>query len=190
MVVSFGVSFAFYPGSDPELNAVALKALLDALIALNRAYLRTASRYGKRIPTLYNSGVRYGRAPAGTLDTWDSIPDLYNKGYGDCKSLTAAFVAQARELGHDCEPTFRYTYRTLPKELLSTWYSKLQMVRDRFGADSVPYKALLKLNDGGLDYHILVLTDGTMPQALTYSPPGTLWIDPSKKLGMGKNENA
>jgi hypothetical protein len=160
-----------------ELNAETLKILLDALIALDSAYLRTMARMGRRIPHLYESGVRYGRT-----QTWDTIPDLYVKGYGDCKSLTAAFIAQAREAGYDCEPTFRYSFRTIEDpETLRDWKEALQEASWRFGPESDEVKQIAKRNDGGLDYHILVQTDGRMMLA---GQPLPLRHDPSKVLGM------
>lgn len=143
MIVPFGISAAFGPGSDKELNADSLKILLEALIALDIAYLRTMARKGKTISHLYDSGVVYGRT-----QSWDTIPDLYLKGFGDCKSLTAAFCAQARLRGLYCEPTFRWVVR--PK-------------------------------DNGLDFHILVRTDGTMTLD---GHRLELYHDPSKLLGM------
>ena len=175
-----------------ELNASVLRILLTALIDANRAYLRTAARMGIRIPHLYESGVRYGRAPwdsSGRNDTWDSIPDLYMKGYGDCKSLTAAYVAQARERGYDVEPAFRYSYRTLEPFMVEDWKRKLQLVKDKFGVKSKEYASFARKNDGGLDYHILVAADGTMPSGWMQGSTGDLWVDPSKVLGMGRQEN-
>jgi hypothetical protein len=72
--------------------------LLDALITLNLAFLQSYT-----VPTLYRAGVRYGRTKI-----WDTIPALYQKGYGDCKSLTAALIAQYRMAGVECEPVFRF----------------------------------------------------------------------------------
>ena len=79
-------------------NAYALRILLDCLVALNRAYLRTHA-----VPTLYRSGVRYGR----TVE-WDPIPALYQRGYGDCKSLAAAYIAELRGRGETADPVFRW----------------------------------------------------------------------------------
>jgi hypothetical protein len=142
MIVPFGISFAFYPGSDKEANAESLQVLLEALIALDLVYLRSAAKKGLVVPRLYQSGVRYGRT-----QSWDTIPDLYLKGRGDCKSLTAAFIAQERFEGRQAIPVFRYDYR----------------------------------KNGGLDYHILVMTDGTISFAGEH--PQTMH-DPSKVLGM------
>jgi hypothetical protein len=47
--------------------------------------------------------VKYGRTKV-----WDSIPALYARGYGDCKSLTAAYIAEYRLGGVACEPVFRF----------------------------------------------------------------------------------
>jgi hypothetical protein len=143
VIVPFGILFAFHPGSDKELNSEALRCLMGCLISLDRAYLRAMARKGRTVPHLYDSGIVYGRT-----QSWDTIPDMLAKGYGDCKSLTAMLCAQALESGHHCEPVFRFAIRP---------------------------------NDGGLDFHILCLTDGTMSyRGRTLE----LYHDPSKVLGM------
>jgi hypothetical protein len=79
-------------------NAAALRILLDCLIALNSAYLANNS-----VAPLYESGVRYRRT-----NTWSTLPALYERGYGDCKSLTAALVAERRKMGVPANPAFRW----------------------------------------------------------------------------------
>ena len=105
MRVAFDLGDVFHPGASDTDNALALQALLEALIAINRVYLR---RY-RGVPPLYRSGVRYGRT-----QVWDSIPDLLARRYGDCKSLTAMYVAQAREAKGDkaAKPVFRFARNT------------------------------------------------------------------------------
>ena len=128
----------FHKGTVQLQNSLALKVLMDTLVQLNLAYLDAAEDAGIYVPSLYRSGVVYDR----TID-WDTIPALYSREYGDCKSLTGAFVAQLRRRGHLASPVFRWD----PK------------------------------GNGDRDYHILVQT-------------AKGWRDPSKVLGMGKNENA
>ena len=143
MIVSFGIAGAFFPGSESELNADCLHDLMDCLVNLNRAYLRSMARQGRTVPFLYDCGIVYGR----TL-SWDTIPDLLALGHGDCKSLSAMFCAQALEVGHACKPVFR-------------WY--------------------VRPKDGGLDFHILVMTDGEFSYRGRFFE---LYHDPSKVLGM------
>jgi len=134
MQITIDLPHVFVPGSPSEENASVLRVLLDTLIRINLVYLRNHA-----VPELYQSGVVYGRT-----QIWDPIPALYRRGYGDCKSLTAAFIAQCLLKGVQCRPVFRWVCG--PK--------------------------------GAADYHILVLTsDGK-------------FHDPSKVLGMGRNENA
>lgn len=84
-------------------NAYALSTLLDCLIELNLSYLK----YGKgRIPRLYDSPVYYRRT-----QIWDTIPALYERGHGDCKSLTAALVAEYMFSGRESAPVFRFIER-------------------------------------------------------------------------------
>lgn len=135
-VWDFG-NLVFHPGCSPVDNAQVLSALMNCLTQLNVQYRAECIFSGESVPSLYRSGVYYDRTTA-----WDSIPALYARGYGDCKSLTAALVAERIRQGQEAKPVFRWV--TNPS--------------------------------GDRDYHILVQT-----------PMG--FEDPSKVLGMGKNEN-
>ena len=132
MDITFSLPANFEGRSTDLEDGRALRVLLDSLIELNLAFLESHVA-----PTLYRSGVRYGRTKV-----WDTIPALYQRRYGDCKSLTAALIAQYRMANVKCEPVFRF-------------------VRNK---------------DGSKDYHILVQSFSGFE-------------DPSKVLGMGKNEN-
>lgn len=103
MQITLDLPHVFYPGAPRLDNACALRVLLDCLINLNRAYLTTARDRGYSVPGLYQSGVVYDRT-----QVWDTIPALYARRYGDCKSLTAALIAQYRERGIECYPVFRW----------------------------------------------------------------------------------
>lgn len=98
MQITFVLPHVFGSKAEATDNALALQALLDCLIALNSAFLRNHD-----VRPLYRAGVRYGR----TLE-WDTIPALYARGYGDCKSLTAALVAEYRKEGIAARPVFRF----------------------------------------------------------------------------------
>lgn len=134
MQIVFDLPHVFYPGSSDEDNAFALRGMLEHLIYQNQAFLRAHN-----VPSLYRSGVRYGRTKV-----WDTIPALYKKGFGDCKSLSAALIAEYRMQGRKARPVFRWVRRP----------------------DGT----------GVTDFHILVATDRGFE-------------DPSKRLGMGQNEN-
>lgn len=136
MEITFNLPHVFNPKASSVDNAYALRALLDCLIQLNLGFLQRHP-----VPALYKSGVRYGRTVL-----WEPIPALYARGYGDCKSLATAKIAEMRMAGIPCEPCFRW------------------IKREQDAADSPT------------DFHILVQT-------------GTGFHDPSKVLGMGKNEN-
>lgn len=102
MDITFNIPHAFYPGSSHDENADALRILLDGLIRLNLAYLRHHS-----VPALYRSGVVYGRT-----EIWDTLPALYARRFGDCKSLSAALIAEYRMAGRkDVFPCFRFIER-------------------------------------------------------------------------------
>ena len=102
MQIAINLLHVFQPGSSPVDNAYALEALLDCMVRLNLAFLRTHPG----IKPLYSSGVRYGRTRI-----WEPIPALYVRGYGDCKSLATARVAELRLSGVDCKPVFRWIRR-------------------------------------------------------------------------------
>lgn len=99
MQISFNLSSVFSHGSSPVENAEVLRALLECLIAINIAYLEEHPKTIK----LYDTRVVYGRT-----DDWDSLPDLYTRGYGDCKTLTAVRCAELRLAGSYANPTFRF----------------------------------------------------------------------------------
>ena len=101
---------AFRHDSSHVENAEALSALLDCLIAINITFL--TYRAGK-IPRLYDSGVSYDRTTV-----WDTVPALYGRRYGDCKSLTAALVAEYRMQGIDAKPVFRWVKRKSENDMI------------------------------------------------------------------------
>jgi hypothetical protein len=119
LIFEFDLPHVFFPESSSVDNAYALRALLQLLINLNEAYLRNHA-----VRDLYSSGVVYGRTRV-----WDTIPALYKRGYGDCKSLSAALIAQRHKEGIPAKPVFR-------------WVRRPQGVE----------------GEGTSDYHILVLT--------------------------------
>ena len=99
MIIPIGLPHVFFPGSDPAENAEVLKATLEYLIAVNRYFLR----HHPETPSLYESGVVYGRTVV-----WDSIPAVIERRFGDCKSLTAWLIAERRNRGLECMPVFRW----------------------------------------------------------------------------------
>ncbi len=99
MRICTDLGFVFHPGASDVDNALVLRIWLEALIAADRVYL---ARVPKEKP-LYKSGVTYGRTRV-----WDSTPDLYARGFGDCKSLTATRVAELRQAGERAKPVFRF----------------------------------------------------------------------------------
>lgn len=98
------VTFDFKPfsvGSNALDDAIALNAMLEGLIEANIVYMRN-----KRFPSLFDTSVRYDRTKV-----WDSILGLIQRGYGDCKSLTAVRVAELRMMGYNAIPQFRWKRR-------------------------------------------------------------------------------
>ncbi len=100
--VVFGIDDAFNMQSSNNANATALRALLDCLIDLNLIFLDTYPN----TPGLYEARVFYYFMP--TRAPWDTIPTLFSRGYGDCKSLVAARIAELRKHGQTAKPVFRH----------------------------------------------------------------------------------
>lgn len=143
MEIRFDLSHVFDRQDSDVENAYVLQSLLNCLTNVNMAFLKFARA---SVPRLYESGVRYGRTKV-----WYPIPSLYRMGYGDCKSLACALVAEYR-------------------------------VKKKIRARSV--FRFVRNNRGGNDFHILVET----PDCNGYDKKQ--FEDPSRKLGMGKNELA
>jgi hypothetical protein len=101
MEITFSLPHVFHPSASKTEESVALALCLEFLIGINRAYLRDHPT-----KSLYRSGVVYGR----TVE-WDSIPAVIQRGYGDCKSLSAWRIAELREEGVECRPVFRWIRR-------------------------------------------------------------------------------
>jgi hypothetical protein len=101
MEISFCLPNVFNPQSSPVDDAEALKVLLDTLIKLNVSFCR---KYHPK--PLYKAGVIYGRTTI-----WDTIPALYARKFGDCKSLSAALIAEYLVKGIPAIPMFRFKKR-------------------------------------------------------------------------------
>jgi hypothetical protein len=97
--LTFDIEGAFVPSASDLANAKALEALMNCLTDLDSLWLRMHPD----TPRLYDSGVFYKRT-----DIWDTIPALYGRSYGDCKSLAACRVAELRARGIKCRPVFRF----------------------------------------------------------------------------------
>lgn len=97
--VVFTIDRAFKPHGSDKANAAALETLLTCLTALDCIWLK----YHPGHVPLYETGVYYAR----TL-VWDTIPALYRRGFGDCKSLTACRIAELRMQHIWATPTFRH----------------------------------------------------------------------------------
>jgi hypothetical protein len=96
--ICFNFEHVFNSNSKDVENSVVLRSLLDCLVGINLNYL---ARH--KVKPLYQSGVRYGRTKV-----WEPIPELYARGYGDCKSLATALIAEYQKMGVDCRPVFRW----------------------------------------------------------------------------------
>jgi hypothetical protein len=99
--ITFDLPHVFHPEASQVENALCLQNLLELLIQINMSYLQRHA-----VPALYRSGVRYAKT-----QKWLSIPALYRDRLGDCKSLTAALVAEYRMAKIFARPVFRFNER-------------------------------------------------------------------------------
>lgn len=127
--VVFTIDRAFGRRSSNLVNAAALETLLACLTELNSIWLKYHSNH----VALYDSPVYYKR----TL-IWDTIPALYARGFGDCKSLTACLVAELRRRGIWCRPVFRHM-----ASVNSTMFHILVMLSDGSWDDPSKVKGML-----------------------------------------------
>lgn len=97
--VLFTLPNVFHASSDLAENAASLDPLLECLTDIDLVYLK----FRRYTQPLYQNPVYYERTVV-----WDSIPALYKRGYGDCKSLACALVAEYRAAGHIARPVFRF----------------------------------------------------------------------------------
>lgn len=97
--VVFELPHVFHTYSSYVSNARALRSLLKCLTSLNSAYLQEYPD----TDDLYDTEVYYRRTRV-----WDTLPSLYERGYGDCKSLTCALVAEYRARGEKAVAVFRF----------------------------------------------------------------------------------
>ena len=85
----------------PVAGPLGLAVALEALVSMNRVYLRTH----RDAPALYQAGVRYlrdadnGDQQLPDAELWLTIPDCLASGGADCKVLSAYRVAELREQG-------------------------------------------------------------------------------------------
>ena len=100
------ITGAFRWGASQAESHQILLSLLNALIALNRHYLR----WHPDTPQLYRSGVRYRREPKGA-EKWTTIPVILRKGHADCEDLVGWRVSELNHWGIAARPSF--TWRTI-----------------------------------------------------------------------------
>ena len=120
MRITYNLPQVFNPSASQAENAQVLRVLLDCLIQINLAYLKNHAA-----ADLYQSGVVYGRTKI-----WECIPALYQRGFGDCKSLSAALVAQYLRQGKKCRPVFRWIKSKNPNRIGETDYHILVQTED------------------------------------------------------------
>jgi hypothetical protein len=121
MRIEYNLPHCFEPDTSRVMNAMTLEASLDYLTRLNLIWLKA---HPATVP-LYRSGVCYGRTKV-----WEPIPALFARQYGDCKSLSAALVAEYLIQGIECRTVHRYILRPTNNSIQD--YHVLVQVGDRF----------------------------------------------------------
>ncbi len=98
MQVDVRLSNPYLKSRDSLFSRVA-RAIAEAVILSNRAYLEEKAREGRPVPPLYRSGVYYQNEPEGLPDEALDIPAIMRQGHGDCLHLSAWRVAELRNAG-------------------------------------------------------------------------------------------
>lgn len=85
-------------------DAQRLRIMVDALVRLNLYEMKK-----RRFRPLYDTDVVYRRENRrpGQSERWQTIKDVYRRGYGDCEDLSAIRVAELRRQGIRAVPWFK-----------------------------------------------------------------------------------
>ena len=100
MKICFDLGHVFHSRANETENAFVLRSLMNCLVDINISYIKLSKNPVKK---LYESGIYYDRT-----EIWYPIPALYALGHGDCKSLSAALVAEYRIKKIRARPVFRF----------------------------------------------------------------------------------
>lgn len=88
---------------------------LNALVRANIRYIGAEIYQGRRVPLLYQSGVRYAEEPwnanGARVEEFADIPTVYARRWGDCDDLAPWRVAELRAMGEPAK--IRITWKTL-----------------------------------------------------------------------------
>lgn len=86
-----------------------LGPMLDAMVAINVAYLQTHPQ----TPRLYQAGVVYRRERSG-IEDWRNIPRILKEKEGDCEDLACYRIAELRVYDGEPDATYAVTMRRRP----------------------------------------------------------------------------
>jgi len=94
--------------SGPLASREDIAFWLSQMTAANVHYRRQARGRGRPYPPLYASGVRYqrelGRGQMSRPEQWQTVPVLYETGWGDCEDLACALAAEMQVEGVHARP--------------------------------------------------------------------------------------
>lgn len=92
-----------------RMMGLALKPILEALTTVNLLFLHT-----HHVPPLYRAGVRYQNEPKSwPIESFDSIPEVISRGWGDCDDLAPWRCAELRKAGERAK--IRIQWKRLPE---------------------------------------------------------------------------
>lgn len=100
---------------DPRVVAHIARGFLRGVVAQNRVLLRQARQAGTPYPSVYDSGVTFGREPKPRrgrprVQQMVDLRGVLRRGWGDCKHLCAWRVAELQE-GEDPRADFKIYWR-------------------------------------------------------------------------------
>jgi len=106
------------PGSSKWLRrsrvfGIVIKALLDATVWIDLIYIKF-----HRVLPLYQSGVRYSEEPEGQIESFDTIPAVLARGWGDCDDLGPWRVAELRAAGEKAKIRIQWKWHQISGQKL------------------------------------------------------------------------
>lgn len=134
---------------DPHVLAWLCTRFLRAVIANNRVIIREAKRRGRRIPPLYESGVRF-RPERFPYEEFADLLTVLRRRWGDCDDLIAWRCAELNEAG--VKATARIYWREPKDPKNPQWKMHAQLRHPvNCGCTFCKHRARAVLNEGRIE---------------------------------------
>lgn len=89
-----------------KLLALCIREALEALVLVNRLYLRT-----HHCKPLYESGIRYEEEPLGQkYEDFAAVPVIISRGWGDCDDVVSWRIAELRNAGENAKVRLKWQH--------------------------------------------------------------------------------